>query len=631
MKRAFVAIIIVAAGLLLARAHWQDSNFMEYQPPPERDLELVDDTIVEKNPRFDPEFVDSRPLGGWEVNASAAVIRLDSPPVKPDKEEKLLELRPTYMHAMKTARTLGLEMLPSANLIDGKGKQFDDGLYAALDLACFRGELGLSPAAPALVRRIFDRLPAGSPARPFLGAALDLAGERPDLDRAEAKEANKLLEGFEADEARSKPISFYTWTHDLVRVWRFFRFLQREFEEDASATPRAVAAVLRADPALREQYRALNAFYGRLTNPLACLPADLLEEGVPLATAAARNRTRRPTAAIFPPSTSRETELFEALFPLGIPPSTNLMNELVRRIRTGEVDLVPDTDGGWYQHQVYALETLLLPTRGEEQEKLLLTAHYKRRLVEAFKALMTKRRETHARQLRIGEAMAPAPPPAPPRSQVQVRLRLEPSVSFYLRTARAYAFLEDFLTAAVGRERLTQLRGLREGGEREKALAAELTAMRRLFYGFYLVACEDIGLRPRFLKGELVNEAVAKSDALAWLDTYAADPDLALDTRGSVPIHRDSVRDVTRLWATLGVRLAKLEASYATAPMIRPSASSGWQEVNGTLKPSAYVIAVDEFAEIELKGSSALTRDELRKVCDKRKTREKILAALAKR
>ena len=77
--------------------------------------------------------------------------------------------------------------------------------------------------------------------------------------------------------------------------------------------------------------------------------------------------------------------------------------------------------------------------------------------------------------------------------------------------------------------------------------------------------------------------------------------------------------------------MAKLEASYATAPMIRPSASSGWQEVNGTLKPSAYVIAVDEFAEIELKGSSALTRDELRKVCDKRKTKEKILAAFAKR
>lgn len=631
MKRTVAAVLFVAAGVFLARACWETSATVEYHPPAERDLELVDDSIEDKNPRFDPDLVDSRPLGEWEVNASAAVIRLDSPPVKPDTEEKLLELRPSYADAAEAARKLGVEMLPSANLIDGKGKQFDDGLYAALDLASFRGELGFSPAAPALVRTIYDRLPAGSPARPFLGAALELAGERPPLDRAEAKEAKKLLEEFEEDEARSKPIGFYTWTRDLERVWRFFRFLQHEFDESSAAVPRAVAAVLRADPALLAEYRAVNAFYGRLTNPLICLPADLLEEGVSLDAAAARHGARRAAAAIFPPSTSRESELFEGLFPDGLPPSANLMNELIRRIRSGEVDLAPGNDGGWYQYQVHALETLLLPSRGEEQEKLLLTAHYKKRLVEAFKALLTKRRETHARQVWDGAATAAMPQPP---SEVKPRLRLEPCVTFYLRTARAYAFLEDFLNAAVGRERLTKLRGLREGGERARDLAAELDGMRQLSYGLYVVACEDIGLRPHFLSGELVNEAGVKSYALSWLETCEADTDLALDTRVSIPIHHDPVRGVTRLWATLGVRLAKLEATYATSPEIRPRTGGEWQRadgIGGRMEPSNYVIAVDEFAEIELRGSASLTRKELRKVCDKRKTKERILEALARR
>ena len=45
------------------------------------DLQLADDTLAGKEPRFDETLVDSRPLDGWQVNKSAAVVRLDSPPV----------------------------------------------------------------------------------------------------------------------------------------------------------------------------------------------------------------------------------------------------------------------------------------------------------------------------------------------------------------------------------------------------------------------------------------------------------------------------------------------------------------------------------------------------------------------
>ena len=249
----------------------------EYHAPPPRDDEpLVDDVLAEKNPAFDESLVDSRPIGDWQINASAAVVRLDCPMVKPDAEAAMLELRPSYRAAMTAAGDLRFNLLPSANMLDGAAKQFDDGLYAALDLACFRGELGLAPAAPDWAAAVLGQLPKTSPARPFLAAALELAGKGAELTAAERNAKDGWLAEFDENKAASKPISFYDWTPELTQVWRFYRFLQHEFPQDKLAIPRDVAAVLKGNAQLRKQHHAINAFYGRLTNPLICLPVDAL-------------------------------------------------------------------------------------------------------------------------------------------------------------------------------------------------------------------------------------------------------------------------------------------------------------------------------------------------------------------
>ncbi|MGD0897510.1 MAG: hypothetical protein ABR915_06710, partial [Thermoguttaceae bacterium] len=391
---------------------------------------------------------------------------------------------------------------------------------------------------------------------------------------------------------------------------------------------RVIAATLASNPDLLARYRAVNAFYGRLTNPLACLPADALIGAGDLGALARRHGVRRAAAAVLPPSTSRETELFDRLFPQGVPAGADLMATLIRRIRSGEVDLKPGDKDGWYQYQVYALETLLLPTRGQERDKLLLTASYKKRLVEAFKALVTKRRETHVRQLKKTETKAA--PPSLEFGAVRPRLRIEPCPTFYLRTARAYAFLQDFLLAAAGKDRLATLHGLKQGGFRGGALAGELDGIRLRFYGFYLVACEDIGMKPQLLADEPLDQKAAQAAALGWLKDLEQNPDLACDTRVAVPIYVDYVARRTRLWATLGVRLARLEAGYARPPKVRPKGYGGaWKEVEGyQLAGSQYVIPVDEFAEIELPGLRTLTRQELRAACDRHKTKEEIVKAL---
>jgi hypothetical protein len=354
---------------------------------------------------------------------------------------------------------------------------------------------------------------------------------------------------------------------------------------------------------------------------------SLIDARGDFATLAKQRGVRHPVVAVFPPSTTRETELFERLFPMGIPAGANLMSILVRRIRSGEVDLKPGDKDGWYQYQVYALETLLLPTKGQERDKLFLTAAYKRRLTEAFQALITKRRETHVRQAAPAAYKSAAPLG---QHEVRPRLRIEPLPTFYLRTARAYAFLKNFLLAAAGKDRLAKMHGLRQGGVREPDLAAELTAVQLRFYGFYLLSCEDLGMRPQFLKEEPVDQAKAIETATQWLNGLSANSDLACDTRVTVPIFVDFVQSKTRLWATLGVRLAKLESKYGVSPRIRPKQEGGaWQEVKAyQLGVSQYVIPVDEFAEIELRGLKSMTREEFRVLCDRHKTKEAILHSL---
>ena len=153
-------------------------EWTEYQPPPPKSDELlVDDQLSEKNPTFIPDLIDRRPEGGWRINASAAVLRLDVPMLMPDADAALLILRPSYADAMAKAPS-GMKVLPSINLIDGKAKQFDDGLYAAIDLAYYKGLKPRLESHVALIERLHERVAPESPASAYLAAGLKIARHR---------------------------------------------------------------------------------------------------------------------------------------------------------------------------------------------------------------------------------------------------------------------------------------------------------------------------------------------------------------------------------------------------------------------------------------------------------------------
>lgn len=619
-------------------------------PPPV----LEDDEAKEKKTEFDAGLVDRRPLGDWLINASEAPVRLDVDTIVREKEAALADLHPSYAQAATAAREMagslaaGTTVLPSVNLIDGKAKQFDDGLYAALDQAYYSGLNQMLQSHVRLVRRLFDGVGPASPAAPFLAAGLELAGQKVDLPDAAGRAAkDRWLREFANDPSRSKPIGFYGWNDTLTDCWKFLRFFEKEFDGSQMAVPLAVAAALNGNAALRADYRKALDFYAHLTDPFPCFSFDDIQGQTAVFNPARTTADHRNTFALFPPSGSRDTELFRRLFPMGLPPQTDMMRELIARIRSGEVDLKPRDESGWYDYQAYALEAFVLPEKADGANKLVLTRSYKERSLEAFRALLTKRRETHVRQLEsVGCAKSETDMPESVRPDAVIpRLRVEPSPGYYLRTARAYSFLADYLDAAIGEPGLRSLHGLTESGPRPLDLYAELHFMRDLFYGLYSISAEDTDLKPDVTPGEAARLEACYAVAAAWLPNALNDPDLSADTRVAVPVYVDPVRHRTRLWVTLGVRTAKLNADYADParpPRIKPvkraasgpsrtqpTADEDWSKVESyRLGTSHYLIFGDEFAEVEIHSLSPPTRKEFRAICDQYKTREAVLQAI---
>lgn len=601
-----------------------------------RDL-LSDDRLEDKSPKFRPELVDSRPLGEgdnrWQLNASAAVIRLDVPDTSNEEHESMHRLYASYAEAARALQAAGYEVLPSVNLIGGKAKQFDDGMYAALDMHMAQNAEEGVRDVELCVRAILTELNPRGDAYAWLYASLEVGRmlspeEHARLPQQVADYARRFLLGTDAE-----PVGFYAWNENLRRVFQFLRYLQQTFPV-REGIPNVLANALRRNAQAREQYSRMLEFYSRLTNPLIGLSLlDLTEpdyEESSLPEIAEVKGIRRPVVSFLPSSDSKEVALFERLYPMGVPAGAELMRDLITAIRDGRLDLSPDADSGWYDYQLHALETLLLPEQAPENEKLLLTKKYKQRLIEAFKSMITKARETHIRQLAVGESVSA---PVPPDDLVKPRLRVEPNPTYYLRVARSYAFVQRLVEAMV--EEPNRLAGWKADGPRERPLGEELNHMRMLFYGLYFISCEDIGFEPKLMPDELgtLEPEYTQGVANEWLKDWVSDPDLAADTRVAVPIYKVAGR-FTRFWCTIGVRPIRLEASYARRPSWRPLPEAGepaaeWEEVPAYRTTGLdCVILGDEFAEVELAGDAALTRQELRDVCDNHDSKEEIVSAL---
>ncbi len=461
---------------------------------------------------------------------------------------------------------LGEGRFVSASVLAQKAKQFDDGLYAAVEVAAEQG-VGRFPGKAQFLRNLVRAL-ADLPAPPSQSVATVLAGAKLGLHdvrlpaQSEAP-VKKLLDEFLAQEVRSKPIGFYTWTEALSDIFRQDRMLQSELPSPAGVA--VLAKALRGDPRLRAAYVAYLTLAARLTNRLAYPDLrgvmESLDRGGPV---------RVPEGVrFFPPSQSHETELVKRLYgDRPIPEGFSLIDELIRQIRSHQLSLGPKADSGWYDYQSWALEPLILPDEMAEARHLRYDATYVRLLEELFNGILALTRETHVKQLEIPVVGAAPPPPPTPTIEITIYpdLTVEPLASYYFRRAEGYAMVRSVLEDSFGREALAKVHRMAPGMSMNATLAEELDAMEKLFYGAHVTACRQIGMTPLGSPGLRATADAAAAAFAGWAKQMGEDIDVGCDSRMMVPVFYDRQREKTKVWVMLGWSRRSLVASFAAPP-----------------------------------------------------------------
>jgi hypothetical protein len=496
-----------------------------------------------------------------------------------------------------------------------------------VDVAVQRG-LGAVTAKSELLRRwgqaALDSGEHGEAACLVL-AACELGGTRFALPAEVAASVADIIRAFLADAGRSQPLGFYTRTEELASIFRQDRLLMTLLSDDPAAD--RAAALLRNDTTLLQAYQTILAFAARLTNPPAVGAHDLLAAG---------KKGRR----ILVPSRSHEAALVLRLFgDRPIPSGFDLAEELATRVADGSLSLAPGEDSGWYDHQTWALETLVAPARAREGARMRVSADYRRHLREVFKGLLALTRETHVKQLEPVAAGC-APSRGGEKLTIRPELSAEPLATFYLRRAHSYRFvrgvLEELFGPGFGALTFTEVRSAWD------RVDEGLAGMEGLFYGAHVRVCRELGLEHETMPGR--NGEADDTHFRDWASSSARDPDLAKDTRMMVPVFYDVERQAMKVWAMLGWSERPLTVDFHQPPQVldvertarprgkleelrrrfRKKPDETFPEI--VFAPAYHRVAFPVTAELYV--NRLHDREDFRRLCDQHKTRTAILQAL---
>ncbi len=541
----------------------------------------------------------------------------------------VIELDSPETPLIATLGTVGSTGIVSASVLAQKAKIFDDGLYAAIEVAAQQGA-GRHAGKASLLASLGGALAGADPSVAATAQELILGAARlgqvaiDGVPLAVETRAQRFVKAFLQNELRSKPIGFYTWSRQLESIFQQDRMLQGELDP---ASIKVLARALRADPSARAIYETHLRLISRLTNPLATPDLrTLLNKEEPIDADAVDEETR-----FFPPSVAHETELVKRISAeRRLPNDLVLIDAMIRRIRSRKLDLAPRTESGWYDYQTWALEPLVVPERMPEAERLSLDGDYVKHLHELFKGLLTLSRETHIKQLEI-----PIGGMFPPEVEVGIQLDIspalsaEPLVTFYLRRALGYRFLRGVLEDAFGPGQLERLHRLTETGSVPTCLAEELDDMEALFLGAHVVVSKELGLAPDPVVGSEVSAIKAADRFTSWVRQLNSDSDLSKDMRTMVPVFTDRETGKVKIWAFLGWSRRPIWVEFARAPKAtildlndRPPnecVNVRWDDLSAELP---YPVTAELYVD------RLLNRDEFRRLCDACSTRSEILRRL---
>lgn len=574
-------------------------------------------------------------------NASTRIIRQQGLEVRLDLSTQVLGLDiPEDREWGQSSGKVEAELYPtiktvprredfvSASIMVAKAKQFDDGLYAGVEYLCQNGtdrfigkrEL-LQRVAEALKGLANDKeikVKGLTQSQSFIQAAAHLGGQVMGETKEIQLRAEKIKADFLSDKLKSKPISFYTWTEELTRIFQQDRLLQEPLDSEQVSY---LTKGLSRDPSALKAYQAYLSLVKKLTNPFppefsALFPIQKIE--------------KEKKYSFFPPSQAPETELVKKLYQnRPIPEGFNLIDELVKEIQKSAVDLTPREDSGWYAHQIYALEPFVNPELMPEAKKLYFGEKYKKELIDLFKASLALTRETHIKQLEIPKVGAAPYDRSIPVIEIYPELSAEPIATYYLRRAKSYRFVRELLESTFSDGTLKNTRRLTALRRVSRPLSEELREMESLFYGAYQVVAEEIGmdLSAQLLERSKAEREADKKLAREWFRQIAEDPDVGADKRMMVPVFYDLKRQKTKVWVVLGYSVKPLSIWFKNEPRAEVLDAKGKKaqaklNFQGIQKSLVYPVS----AEVYVK--AIMNRGEFRALCDKYKTPSAILNAL---
>jgi hypothetical protein len=592
---------------------------------------IEDDVKTTKSKRplnFDESVTYPQKFKNNDVNVTESIFNIGLDVVDKEAEPAFATIYKSVKDAADAGRAVpggDKSLLPSASMLYWKAREFDSGVIAALDVSVVNGENDPKIGIINIVEEMFNKLDKADQARMFLAAALQLVGRKVEVFPEEVGRLNIWISQYKTGRREVyPPIDYYTWNEELMRIYDFETFLQNEIPRKQWFMAAQMAKVLHKpeNQALRIKYQALvNAldliYLPRNRFTIFDLPQNLIGDESFLEMYRKRPAWQR-IIVFLPPSWRREQIHFGEMLPLGVMHGLDPMAELAQRSKIGYVSFIPYTGRpGLEQFQALALDAIVSEPRSQEGDKILFTRVYHERHFHPFYAAkrMILKDEPYAKP----ELFSPTDP-----EKLSPQFRIEPIPQFYLRSARAYNYLEKVATNVLGPESVGKVRRILPDGQRAtEPLATEIQRMKQIFYGLYMISCQDLGTKSVFQATDEIDPDECQRVAGEWLAQAFDDPDFALDGRYISPGFSIRSRDpgqteqLVMTWANLGFRLLKFRSSFAQRPQIRPEGGI-WQgadpEILGT---SHYIMPTIQFRAIDLLSRGGLAPKQFREICDK--------------
>lgn len=518
----------------------------------------------------------------------------------------------------------------SASMLAAKAKQFDDGLCAAVELGAESG-CGRMIGKKWLLKRLAEHLQTEVPdtsespniENVILGAAS--LGEN-GLKLASNNGSTRVFVDSFMHEELSKPLGFWSWSENLQTLFRRNRILQTKLKPSPSLD--SFTQFMKSDDKIWQAYCHYLDLESALVNPFS-------EHDFRYYPSIGETESIQQGSGIYflPPCASKEVTLMRRFFGGNpIPEDFSVIDSMIAKVRSGEIDLKPTSKSGWYDYQVWALEALLTPEKTQESSRLDFSdEYYRRQLTEMFKGFLALSREVFVNNLARGGGGAGSAS-GPPIIYVAPDFTVEPLATFYLRRANSYRFVSKLLESTFGTDGLQSMHRLGPDGPAARNLREELNEMQALFCGAYLVVCQESALRP--LKTlELDGSEIPAIDAdifKHWALSAYQDKDVIADTRMMVPIAEDPIRHRTKVWAFCGWCKNTLSIWYRKEPKLislsplSPSTRSPRPlvEFSGDSHEVGFPVCVEVYVD------KVLNRNEFRRLCDKHESINEILKAL---